>query len=174
MSKFTNSLNNIKIASPCSADWNAMMGDERRRYCGECKLNVYNLSGMSKTEAENLIVNSEDRLCVRFYRRQDGTILTKDCPVGWRAIKHRVTKISAAFIALIFGIFSGLSFFGIFQRQEKAAIMGKIPINQRMTLGEIVYEPTPLMGNIAIKEDDRTVMGIMVNTSQEKRKNSRR
>jgi hypothetical protein len=62
-------LNNIKIASPCSADWNAMSGDDKKRFCGECKLNVYNLSGMTKDEAENLIIETEGRLCVRFYSR---------------------------------------------------------------------------------------------------------
>jgi len=56
MSKFTNPLNNIKIASPCSQNWNEMIGTERERYCGECKLNVYNLSGMSRIEAENLLL----------------------------------------------------------------------------------------------------------------------
>ncbi len=81
MNKFTNPLDNIKIASPCSADWDEMMGNERTRFCGECKLNVYNLSGMSQREAENLLLNSEGRLCVRFYKRADGTILTKYCPV---------------------------------------------------------------------------------------------
>jgi hypothetical protein len=74
MSKFTNPLNNIKIASPCNADWNEMVGDERTRFCGECKLNVYNLSGMSQREAENLLINSEGRLCVRFYKRADGAV----------------------------------------------------------------------------------------------------
>ena len=72
--KFTNPLDSIKIASPCSADWGSMVGDNRQRHCGECKLNVYNLSGMSKKDAENLILNSEGRLCARFYRRKDGTI----------------------------------------------------------------------------------------------------
>ncbi len=42
MNKFTNPLSNIKIASPCSQDWNEMIGTERKRFCGECKLNVYN------------------------------------------------------------------------------------------------------------------------------------
>ena len=56
MNKFTNPLSNIKIASPCSQDWNEMIGTERKRFCGECKLNVYNLSGMSEQEAENLLM----------------------------------------------------------------------------------------------------------------------
>ena len=82
MTKFDNPLNNLKVASPCSQDWDQMVGDNRKRYCGECKLNVFNLSGMSKTEAENLIVNAEGRLCVRFYKRSDGSVITEDCPVG--------------------------------------------------------------------------------------------
>ena len=47
MAKFTSPLNNLKVASPCSQDWEAMLGNERKRFCGECKLNVYNLSGMT-------------------------------------------------------------------------------------------------------------------------------
>ena len=52
MAKFESPLNNIKIASPCSANWDEMYGNERKRFCGDCKLNVYNLSGMSRDEAE--------------------------------------------------------------------------------------------------------------------------
>ena len=35
------SLELIQIATPCTADWESMVGDERTRYCGDCKLNVY-------------------------------------------------------------------------------------------------------------------------------------
>ncbi|HMT07118.1 MAG TPA: hypothetical protein PKA82_03870, partial [Pyrinomonadaceae bacterium] len=87
MVKFDSPLNNINIASPCSSDWNEMYGDDRKRFCGECKLNVYNLSGMTKDEAEALITNAEGRLCVRLYRREDGSVITQDCPVGWAKVK---------------------------------------------------------------------------------------
>jgi hypothetical protein len=84
MNEFSNPLNNLKTASPCSADWGAMIGNARQRFCGECKLNVYNLSEMTQAEAENLLLNSKGRLCAKYYKRVDGTVLTKDCPVGWR------------------------------------------------------------------------------------------
>ncbi|MEK7725310.1 MAG: hypothetical protein AAB336_13230, partial [Acidobacteriota bacterium] len=61
MNKFTNPLDNIRIASPCSADWNEMVGNERQKFCGSCQKNVYNLSGMTKDEAENLLMNAEGR-----------------------------------------------------------------------------------------------------------------
>jgi hypothetical protein len=108
MKTFTSPLNNIHIASPCAADWNEMVGDERRRFCSQCSLNVYNLSGMTGDEAENLLLTSEGRVCVRFYRRKDGTILTKDCPVGWQAVKRRLSKMSAAAVSLCAGIFTGI------------------------------------------------------------------
>jgi hypothetical protein len=40
-------LDNIRIASPCAADWNAMTGDERVRHCGACKKDVFNLSALT-------------------------------------------------------------------------------------------------------------------------------
>ena len=126
MSKFTNPLNDIKIASPCSQDWNEMIGTERKRFCGECKLNVYNLSGMSRGEAENLLMRSEGRLCVRFYRRADGSVLTEDCPVGWQAIKRRVSRVSTAVASLIFGLVSGLGINNYFFSKEEVNTIGAI------------------------------------------------
>lgn len=119
MKKFTNPLDNIHIASPCKADWNEMLGNERRRFCAECKLNVYNLSGMTRTEAENLLINSEGRVCVRFYRRTDGSIITRDCPVGWQAFKQRVSKTAAAFVSVVFGIVSGLGLTALFSQPKE-------------------------------------------------------
>jgi hypothetical protein len=104
MRKFDNPLENVHIASPCRAVWEQMYGDDRQRYCPECKLNVFNLSGMARREAENLLLNTEGRLCVRFFRRSDGTILTKDCPVRWRAIKRRIRKAATALASFILGI----------------------------------------------------------------------
>ena len=104
---FTNPLDSIRIASPCKADWNEMYGDGRRRFCGECKMNVYNLSGMTRQEAESLLTNSEGRLCVRFFRRKDGTVLTKDCPVGWQALKRKASRFAVAFSSLLAGVLAG-------------------------------------------------------------------
>jgi hypothetical protein len=119
MKKFTNPLDNIHIASPCKSDWNEMMGNERRRFCAECKLNVYNLSGMTKQEAENLLINAEGRVCVRFYRRADGSIITRDCPVGWQALKQRVSKTAAAFVSIVFGVVSGLGLTELFSQPNE-------------------------------------------------------
>ena len=96
-------LDNLGVAAPCSAEWATMTGDERVRHCALCKKNVYNLSDMSRAEAESLIREKEGRLCVRFYQRADGTVLTANCPVGLRAVQRRLRWIGAgvaAFLAL--------------------------------------------------------------------------
>jgi hypothetical protein len=102
MARFKNRLNHIQVAAPCKADWNQMIGSEQVRFCGQCNLNVYNLSGMSRVDAESLIARTEGRLCVRFYRRRDGSIITQDCPVGLRAIQRRVSYLAKAIIATAF------------------------------------------------------------------------
>src|SRR5207244_12906424 len=84
-SKDGTQLEGIEVASPCQARWEEMEGDEKVRFCKSCRLSVYNLSAMEVEEAAERILQDGDRLCVRFYRRVDGTVLTRDCPVGARA-----------------------------------------------------------------------------------------
>lgn len=80
-------LASIGIAENCPASWNLMSGDDKMRFCHKCNLNVYNLSAMSELEAENFMqLNSDKPLCVRFYRRLDGKVMTKDCPLGTRSV----------------------------------------------------------------------------------------
>ena len=96
-------LKGVRIASPCTADWAAMEGDEKVRHCGACRLNVYNLSAMDVEEAAERILQ-DDPVCIRFYRRADGTILTRDCPIGEAAAAaarpHPAVSVFAAATAL--------------------------------------------------------------------------
>jgi TonB family protein len=108
-------LGTIKIAVPCKAEWKWMYGDERVRFCGQCSLNVFNLSAMTTEEAEDLIRRADGRLCVRFYRRNDGTILTRNCPVGLQAIKDRFTSTRTHVIAAILGFLGYLGLLGTYK-----------------------------------------------------------
>ena len=98
-------LANIRVASPCPADWEKMIGNERVRHCAECNLNVYNLSAMTERQVQELIEDSRGtRLCARFYRRADGTILTQDCPWSLRALRRRASRTAAVIMATIMSI----------------------------------------------------------------------
>jgi hypothetical protein len=94
-------LNNISVASPCDAEWNDMRGDERVRHCLLCDRNVYNLSAMKADEAMALIEDTEGRICARFFRRADGTLLTADCPVGVRAALMRARQSTLRALAMV-------------------------------------------------------------------------
>jgi len=102
----TNSPNidRLRIATPCPVSWEQMRGDDQVRFCDHCQLNVYNISELSKLEAQRLIASTEGRLCGRLFRRADGTVLTKDCPVGLRALRLRVSKKVAAVFAVVAGL----------------------------------------------------------------------
>ena len=108
MARFNSPLDHVKVAAPCSADWDSMIGNDRARFCGQCNLNVYNLSSMTKSEAESFVASGEGRLCVRFYRRADGSILTDNCPVGLRKIRRRLSYIRKAVTASVLTFLAGL------------------------------------------------------------------
>jgi carboxypeptidase family protein len=97
-------IDRLRIATPCPVGWEQMTGDDRVRFCDHCQLNVYNISALSTLEAETLIASTEGRICARLFRRADGTILTKDCPVGLRVLRLRVSKKAAAVFAAVIGL----------------------------------------------------------------------
>ncbi len=81
-----------------------MSGDDRVRHCSLCSLNVYNFAEMTRAEIQSLLVRSEGRVCARLYRRADGTVITRDCPRGLRAVGQRVSRVAAAAIAALFSL----------------------------------------------------------------------
>lgn len=93
MSRHSFSLESIQVASPCDVSWEEMKGTDHVRFCGQCQKNVYNLSAMSRREADELIEQREGRMCIRLYKREDGTVLTEDCPVGLRAARRKVALL---------------------------------------------------------------------------------
>ena len=102
-------LDRVRIASPCPVKWEQMEGDDRQRYCHQCKLNVYNFAELPESDAERLIRETEGRLCGLLYRRADGTIITKDCPVGLAAIRRRMRRIVARVAAALFFVLGGFA-----------------------------------------------------------------
>ena len=93
MDEASSGLDALKIASPCSVSWTDMKGgDDRARDCSKCRLTVYNLSAMSRPEAEALIAQKEGRVCVRFFRRFDGTAVIAG-GLGLRRVKSLVAPV---------------------------------------------------------------------------------
>jgi len=137
-------LPNIRVAAPCTADWNAMSGDERQRACGQCNKNVYNLSNMTRDEAEALIIEKEGKLCVRYYQRTDGTIILKDCEVG--VSKRRKRKLIAAGAAALLAGGGATAF--MLRDQKKIApapheTMGLVAMPEQLEVQGQIEMPEP-------------------------------
>lgn len=88
-------LERVTVAAPCNASWDDMVGDERQRFCGRCGKDVFDLSAMTRDEAE-AFVRERVGACVRLYRRVDGTVMTADCPTGVRKRRRRRAALAAA------------------------------------------------------------------------------
>lgn len=99
-------LKNLRIASPCPMNWDTMTGDNRVRFCSLCNLHVYNFAELTRKQAVTLIGETEGRICGRIYRRSDGTVITKDCPIGLRAIRRRVARTAGAVFATLVALTS--------------------------------------------------------------------
>lgn len=167
MARFKSTLNNVRIAAPCSADWDNMFGNERVRFCEQCQLNVYNLSEMSEAEAQRLIGQTEGRLCGRFYRRKDGSIITQNCPVGLRAIKRRLSRVATAVASSVLGFIAGIGFGHIADNLllRPHVMMGAmVPVSDNQAAppsvqGVLVVSPSPddfVMGKIVPIKTHRT------------------
>jgi hypothetical protein len=100
-------LDDVRVATPCSVPWDSMAGNGRVRSCVKCSKQVFNISNMSRADAEVLLREHVEGVCVRFYRRLDGTILTTDCPVGIRSrltqmvLTSAVVTVAAGILALV-------------------------------------------------------------------------
>ena len=102
-------IDRIRIAAPCKANWSDMQGDDRKRHCGDCSKEVYDLSAMTKAEAEQFLWSVVDAPCVKLYRRLDGTIIFDNCPRGLREIRNAVRRAGRVVSLFLVVAFSFLS-----------------------------------------------------------------
>jgi hypothetical protein len=128
-------LDNLRIASPCTENWESMPGDARVRHCGSCSQNVYNLSEMTRDEAEALLRETAGNLCARYYRRHDGTVMTADC-AGTPRLRPRPWGPLAAVAALLSLVLGWLHF-----RKPAGYSFGSVGFADRpATMTDVIYE----------------------------------
>jgi hypothetical protein len=94
-------LDQIEIPIPCQVPWDSMAGDAQVRHCGQCRQNVYNIASMTRPEALRLLESNGGRVCVRIFRRPDGTIITADCRERLRQARQRGVLAFLAVLVLV-------------------------------------------------------------------------
>jgi hypothetical protein len=130
-------LDDLRVAAPCKAKWDDMAGDDRVRFCGQCAKSVFNVSAMPREEAEAMLAGSTgSNLCVRFYRRPDGTVLSGDCAVGVRRRKRRRGIVGA-----IAGLLASASALAFSEYRESRVRMGAAPRMSPPELGAPTLAP---------------------------------
>lgn len=125
-------LDHVRIAAKCHADWKLMEGDDRSRFCGACEKYVYNIASMTAAEVEALIQEREGRLCIRLFRRSDGTVMTSDCPVGARAFCRRATRFAAAGAVGAALVVGGVLLPNLLHERSSRARFGDGPVAQKV------------------------------------------
>lgn len=141
-------LQRVEIASPCPAKWEEMDGDDRKRFCHQCQKHVYNFAAMSEPEAEQLLIETEGKLCGRIFRRADGTILTADCPVGVARVRRAFRRTLAVCAGVVVTVLSGM---GVAARAMSGAGNNSSMANSQpmKTLIKWAQNPAPVMTGIA-------------------------
>jgi TonB family protein len=94
-------LSSLKVAAPCTVSWESMEGGDRVRHCSQCDKNVYNLTDMTKAEANEFLTLTAQSACVNFYKRADGTVISDNCPVGLRRLRAQYRRTAAAVATVV-------------------------------------------------------------------------
>lgn len=141
MEKNPSPLENLTVASPCPVSWDSMTGTARVRDCSQCRMKVYDLSQMTRPDAEKLLTETEGRLCVRFFRRPDGTIMTADCPVGLRAVRLKIARLAAGAVTMAVALFYAV----VLRRQSPQTIVQPHLMGEAAVQGDVMMgAPPPL------------------------------
>lgn len=177
-------LQSVRVASPCEASWEGMeaIDGERVKFCLHCAKNVYNLSEMTQGEAEGLLRKHEGKLCVRYYQRRDGTVLTRDCPIGAQAVRMgliRRSTVAASLFAMLFGAMAAMTLSECRTQgrvvsapmPKPTAIAGGISVMPVPPMPPVVPEPVTqimgavrpmrMMGEVVAPPPPRPMMGKM-------------
>jgi len=142
-------LESVTIATPCTASWDEMIGDERARFCTHCQKDVFNLSALPRDEAEAFLRARTAEVCVRLYKRTDGTVLTSDCPVGVKRKRRRKAVVAA--------VGGGLLAAGAFLQMSSQ----RTTSHGGVMMGEMTAMPQPPAPEPVVETPHEHIMGKM-------------
>src|SRR5258705_4584695 len=110
----------INISSPCTADWDSMIGNDQIRFCQHCQLSVHNLSQISDKQLRRLIAKTQSRLCVRYAQ-------PKKSVQSAARVLHQIGRRTSAIAASAFTASLSLS----------SSLAGTLPFKEAGTVSRI-------------------------------------
>ncbi len=124
-----------------------MSGDDQVRHCSMCDRKVYNLSAMTRQEALTLLQQHEGRICGRYYRRTDGTIMTRDCG-RVEKIRVRTAVAMSSVVATVLGALGLVLALG----QKPSVTMGQMAVPAKADRTPRQVKPVPALKSEPLSE----------------------
>lgn len=94
-----------QITKPCHQNWDAMTGDEKKRYCSHCRLHVHNLSAMTPEEQLALLARRDEKSCITYLEKGEAMRVCTDNWVAvqrfFRPFRRMALSLSAIAVALL-------------------------------------------------------------------------
>ena len=69
-----NEINNIKLQSACSQNWNGMTACESGRFCASCQNTIFDFTDKNQSEFDTIYRQNEGKVCGRFKLSQLASI----------------------------------------------------------------------------------------------------
>lgn len=85
-------LDHCAVAAPCSGACATSDGNPRVSLCQRCGLFLYDVENLSPGAAHTLTVRTEGQTSGRLFKRRDGKVMTRNCPVGLEELRARLRK----------------------------------------------------------------------------------
>lgn len=68
----------IRIQNACPKKWGELVGSDAKRYCDACDLHVHNSEALTRVEAEALVREADERVCMRIVSDETGAPVFRD------------------------------------------------------------------------------------------------
>src|SRR5262249_52164143 len=125
MASKTDYLERVYVVSPCKANWESMAGTDQARHCAECNRQVYDLSKMTRRQAEHLIIITQGRFCARITRGPNGDVVTQEEP-GLHLITKHASPVATAVVSAAITVGSAApALAGIHRQQTQVSVAAK-------------------------------------------------
>lgn len=159
----------ITIPEPCHENWDAMLPDEKGRFCLSCSKSVHDFTGKSDLEIHQILMAHKDqKVCGRFTQSQLNRPLTIRVKLDELPTNMTMTRSFAVAIFLVFGslLFSCTDSFGQKMGEVEVVLPAKVQSpKQKPSLQKTKLPPdslkincTPVTGDVKWEEP---VMGKM-------------
>ncbi|YCM43873.1 hypothetical protein V2O64_21425 [Verrucomicrobiaceae bacterium 227] len=90
-----------ELSFQCPKRWENFSGSDTERFCEACGHHVHNLSRLSQSAREDLMVKArEERVCVAYYKNLTGDLLVSSPEDKKKGTAARMAAIAAGAIAL--------------------------------------------------------------------------